>query len=53
MGCTNRLFQGKATTLKEDIHTIIDTPNRIQVEHMHNLNMVNHRIAILGMKKMN
>jgi hypothetical protein len=53
MGYTNHLFQVKATTLKEDIHTMIVTHNRTQVEHTHNLNMVNHLIAILGTKKMN
>jgi len=53
MGCTNRQFQVKATTLKEGTHTIIVTHNRIQMELTHNLNMVNHLIAILGTKKMN
>jgi len=53
LGSTNRLSQAKATTLKEATHTIIDTHNRIPVEHMRNLSMVNRRIAMLGMKKMN
>ena len=53
MGCTNRQSQVKATTLKEGTHTIIVTLNLTQAEHTHNLNMVNHHIAILGTKKMN